>query len=365
MIKKSLIYVFKSACILVTIAMVVVWIYKFYLNDDSTTIEYKLVKDINDIVQPELTINILDPIMNIELQKALNITKDDTLHLKYKDYLNGNETDAKKFKAVDYEQVTPNLFQCLEKIDFIWKRGTYGNQFSCTDFHNCPYVILKNNYSGMLEWHLLKSFGMQINPVNAKEIYQMEFHFNAALENVIHKVKRWFVIFNYPNQFLRRMEGSTLIWNHERNSSNRDIFEIISFEIVKRRNKRNEPCLSDWRDYDDFVIESHMKKVGCRAPYQKPFKNYPKCQTVQDIKSSIFDGHALARDEFDMPCQEMPDISYKHIHHYEEIAENDTKKAKILVQFPQRGKVISQSRAIDGQTLIGNIGGYIGLLLGA
>ena len=122
MIKNLLIYVFKSACIFVTIVMVVVWIYKFYLNDDSTTIEYKLVNDINDIVQPELSINILDPIMNDELQNTLNITKDDTLHLKYKDYLNGNETDAETFKAVDYDQVTPNVFKYLEKIDFFWKR---------------------------------------------------------------------------------------------------------------------------------------------------------------------------------------------------------------------------------------------------
>ena len=365
MIKKSLIYVFKSACILVTIGMVVLWIYKFYLNDDSTTIEYKLVKDINDIVQPELTINILDPIMNDDLQKILNITKDETLHFKYKDYLNGNENDTEKFKAVDYDKVTPNLFKYLEKIDFFWKRGTYGNQFSCTNFHNCPYVILKNNYSGMLEEYLMKSFGIQINPANEKEIVQMELHFNADLENVIHKVKRWFVTFNYPHQFLRRMEGSTLIWNHNRKLSNRDIFEIISFDILKRRNKRHDPCLSDWRYYDDIIIERHMEKVGCRAPYQKPFKNLSHCQTVQDIKRSAFDGHAWAQDQKHMPCQEMPDISFKHIFHYEAIPENETKKAKIWLQFPQRGKVISQSRAIDGQTLIGNIGGYIGLLLGA
>ena len=96
--------------------MVVVWIYIFNLNDDSTTIEYKLVKDINDIVHPDININILDPIINDQLQKALNITKDSTLHLKYKSYLEGNENDTEKFKTVDYHRVTPNLFEYLEKI---------------------------------------------------------------------------------------------------------------------------------------------------------------------------------------------------------------------------------------------------------
>ena len=91
MIKNLLVSLFKSSCIFVTIIMVAVWIYKFHLNDDSTTIEYKLVKDIDDIVYPEISINILDPIMNDKLQKRLNVTKDETLHLKYMDYLKGNE----------------------------------------------------------------------------------------------------------------------------------------------------------------------------------------------------------------------------------------------------------------------------------
>ena len=159
--------------------MVVVWIYIFNLNDDSTTIEYKLVKDINDIVHPDININILDPIMNDQLQKALNITKDSTLHLKYKSYLEGNENDTEKFKTVDYHRVTPNLFEYLEKIDFVWKSNGNENQSSCTDFRNCSYVILKNNYNGMMEWYFMKSFGIQINPVHEKEIAMMSLYFNA------------------------------------------------------------------------------------------------------------------------------------------------------------------------------------------
>ena len=364
MVKDLAIKVFKFSCIFVTVVMVVVWIYKFHLNDDSTTIEYKLVKDINDIVHPDININILEPIMNDELQRIMNITKDDTLYLKYKDYLEGNEKDTGKFKVVDYHQVTPNLFHYLEKIDFVWKAEGKENQSSCTDVHNCPHVILKNNYNGMVEWYFMKSFGIQINPIHGKDVASMTLWFNGDLENVIRKVKRWFVTLSYPNQFLRSLEASTLIWNQKRNKSYRDIFEIISFEILKRRNKKHEPCISNWKSYDDIIVESHMEKVGCRAPYQKLFKNLSICQNVDEMKRSTFNGHALARDKFDVPCQEMPDINYKHLFHYEEIAENGTKKFSIFLQFSQRGKVISQLRAIDGQTLIGNIGGYIGLFFG-
>ena len=36
----------------------------------------------------------------------------------------------------------------------------------------------------------------------------------------------------------------------------------------------------------------------------------------------------------------------------------------LTIQYPQKAKIITQSRAVDGNALIGNIGGYIGLFLG-
>ena len=36
----------------------------------------------------------------------------------------------------------------------------------------------------------------------------------------------------------------------------------------------------------------------------------------------------------------------------------------VSVQYPEQAKIITQSRAVDFNALIGNIGGYIGLFLG-
>ena len=364
MIKNLLIKVFKFSCILSTIIMVGFWIYKYQLNEDSTTIEYKLVNEINDIVHPEFSIGILEPFLNDELQKKLNVSSDDTLDDQYKEFLRGNETYFEKFKDVEYEKVTPNLFKYLEKIDFFWKTGSSHTQLSCTDMQNCSLVKLRNNYNGFIEWHFMKAYGLQINPTNAKDVTQIEFSFNSDLENVISQVEGVFVTFNYPNQYLRSLEGSTLIWNHSGNESNQDIFEVTSFEILRRRNKKMEPCLSQWKLYDELILESHMKKMMCRAPYQKPCNNLKPCNTAFDIKRSIYNGFFDRGKAFDRPCQEMPTITYKHLFHYKPIPENQTKKFRFFLQYPRRGKVITQSKAIDGQTLIGNIGGYIGLLLG-
>ena len=40
------------------------------------------------------------------------------------------------------------------------------------------------------------------------------------------------------------------------------------------------------------------------------------------------------------------------------------KELYIVIGYPREAKIITQSRAVDGNALIGNIGGYIGLFLG-
>ena len=47
--------------------------------------------------------------------------------------------------------------------------------------------------------------------------------------------------------------------------------------------------------------------------------------------------------------------------------DNDPTTEKIFsftIEYPEQVKVITQSQAVDGHSLVGNIGGYIGLFLG-
>ena len=62
----------------------------------------------------------------------------------------------------------------------------------------------------------------------------------------------------------------------------------------------------------------------------------------------------------------MPTVDYKS---YEQLnnfgrGKHKPKKFTIYVFFPLKGKTITQSQEVDVHTLIGNIGGYIGLFLG-
>ena len=63
------------------------------------------------------------------------------------------------------------------------------------------------------------------------------------------------------------------------------------------------------------------------------------------------------------PCQEMPFINYKHditARNYE----NKSNSYMLSFSYPPMTKIITQSQTVDAHSLIGNIGGYIGLFLG-
>ena len=62
-----------------------------------------------------------------------------------------------------------------------------------------------------------------------------------------------------------------------------------------------------------------------------------------------------------LPCQVMPKIefSYGEDHYW-----MNNSYFGIGISYPERVKIIVQSQAVDFHSLIGNVGGYIGLFLG-
>ena len=62
-----------------------------------------------------------------------------------------------------------------------------------------------------------------------------------------------------------------------------------------------------------------------------------------------------------LPCQQMPGIAYDILPRDKVYKEE---LIQIAVGYPEQVKIISQSRAVNIESLIGNIGGYIGLFLG-
>ena len=66
-------------------------------------------------------------------------------------------------------------------------------------------------------------------------------------------------------------------------------FSLQQIDIVKRRNKRNDPCISDDFNFDQLIWDDSLEKIGCKTPYHKTDKNLKICDSKEKIKQARFD----------------------------------------------------------------------------
>ena len=115
---------------------------------------------------------------------------------------------------------------------------------------------------------------------------------------------------HYPNHLFTSRRNVKYMWSiRDSNDGYLSRFLIKSVEMVKRRNKGRRPC-KDWDNYDDSILENHIKKVGCRAPYQKALNGFEICSTNDSMKASSFEINA--DHELIPPCKYMGKILYDY-----------------------------------------------------
>ena len=124
-----------------------------------------------------------------------------------------------------------------------------------------------------------------------------------------------------------------------------------------------------------------LKDVACKPSYIKlrNHPNYPPCGAKEDLDHFYRLVHkAAVRDnQRPPPCREMEKMTFAFdeydwladkwiVDNGDEAKQNATKEVfEILFEFPDATYLeIEQTMAYDTQTLIGNIGAYIGMFLG-
>ena len=172
-----------------------------------------------------------------------------------------------------------------------------------------------------------------------------------------------FVHFNYPKQFLKHADTYQLIWKSKADRNSISIFTITGMEVFRRRNKRKDSCLVDWRHLDDLVLDKHFQTVSCRAPYQRSDK--PLCNTSREIMETMYEVTKVRDLYYPPPCEGMSNMKFK----FNFLPKNSdpffiNKSYPLSITYPKKTRVITQTQSVDAHTLIGNVGGYVGLFLG-
>ena len=154
---KSIIICFKVFCVLAASIMIGYWIYKFDKNEDITSIEYKIIMDLDDVVLPELSLCLREPFLHEPLSE-IGVTKSN-----YDKYLMGDRNSTKDYQNIDYYNVTLNIFDYFVHAGIRFKHKKKQEIGDCYDIRNCSYLKFKINYNGVMKGTFFKCFGVEIN----------------------------------------------------------------------------------------------------------------------------------------------------------------------------------------------------------
>ena len=151
-------------------------------------------------------------------------------------------------------------------------------------------------------------------------------------------------------------------------------FTLQSMEILRRRSKKENSCYKG--NYDRKIMETVIEESGCRPSMWFTNRSEPLCRTKQSFQElyakNIDQLYRLDKKKrYLEPCL---DIQKLQIDFVEEdnppsvkgVSEID-KEGWLILEYVitiTKFKEIKQVRKYSEQSLVGNLGGYIGLCLG-
>ena len=335
----------KLCCFIGLISMVAYWVHKFLIVDrDIGVVDYELHE--TDIDLPTLSICIRNPFLDKKIRSVDSQLNEDS----YLRYLQGN-IDEVKFQDIEYENVSLDLNEYLLALGI-----TYRNR--STIFKEGPKKRIDVIYNGM-NYYFVKCFSHQLDKHERREVYEVIYVFNKTrlfndLSDSVPKKERILLYVYYPNHFLMKVTPDELY----RSSST--FVSIKDIEFIKARNTRRRGCMEQERTYDALVLKKHIEKIGCTAPYHGSYNSFPRCRNKTEMKNYLYDLDKAKKDYYPPACNR---ISKMIISYYAQSSE-DHQLFYAVGYLNEWMKIIHQSKEVDIHSLIGNIGGYVGLFLG-
>ena len=356
--------VFTAICFIGTIMMVGYWVVRYHKNEDVSIVEYQAIDTMEDPTQVELALCTNNPVLDDEIKKIgpeLNSTG-------YIKYLRGEMVGNKTYEMISYENVTFNLFDHFKSVIAIPRNNS--NNTVCSTVQQCPFLSLKNSLNGFsyVSPNIIKCFTIGIDSQASRNIKNIKINFGSTLTPLLTKIGGINVLFSYPEQLLVS-GGYDSIWENPNDTMVWHSFAVRNMEILKQRYKGNNQCEPNWKAFDSLMIEEHIKKTGCRPPYLSNNGKFSLCNTQRKLKDSLFE-RLYQPHRFSPPCQSISRLDGTHDLYPKDDGQTwmtpytQPNWYSLIINYPDKMKVITQAQAVDFQALVGYVGGYVGLFLG-
>ena len=342
-------FTFEIICLIGVALMVGFWFYKYEVEDrDIGVVDYESLGKA-DVELPALSLRFQKPV----LMDVLNNSDPNVNATVYLKFLEGDVYDA-RLAHIDYFNVTLDLNKY-----FLFAMVRLFNESYFRQEEKITTINHETIFNGLMYGSLKKCFAAEIKkkdlPSNIKLI-RYYYNHSQLLKDL---PQGYTVIFNlyYPGQYLLHITNGLTLNSAKRLT--KILLNIADIEYLRRRNTRNKQCMNPSKKFDDMVWKKHITRNGCRAPYDRPYDSFPKCAEKEDIQRSMFDFFVVGSKYYPKACQRISKLTFSLDNFY------GTKgRSAFILVYPDDVKIITQSKEVDIHSLIGNIGGYIGLFLG-
>ena len=359
-------WAFKVICMVSTFILIARGIERYLENDDVTKIQTPTYKDDGIDIFPAISLCFEQKFDDSTFEKfGLNITGEN-----YKKFLIGDYFD-KRMLDIKYEDVTLNISDFMLAYHVTFKNGSaFKNDFDKVR----PDMGWKAPYSSFswVNWgFFVKCFTLKVTDVN---VTLLTWDFDRSIfPNGIRPRYSFSVLFHYPNQILDSLNTITRQWSPKTENENYWMdFNVLGMDVFHRRYIPNEDnCIQDWKNYDNLMVEKHISAIGCKAPYQKTIRDWPVCDSQDKMKKTLLP----IKTGYIPPCRTIEMIDYQFepetdaatfgMTDLEVGGKNWTQWFSITYMFISDKFTVSiNKKKMDFESLVGYIGGYVGLFAG-
>ena len=342
---------FTVVCTIVVAFMIGYWFYKYEIEDkDVGVVDYAQLSDEEDIEFPAISLCLVEPFLD---EKFIGTGLNDFMYL-YVQYLEGELYNV-SFEQIDYDNVTIDLTQYFRAATIKWRNGTWRNGgMNLNDLNSFHHHKVFSGFYGQL---FFKCFMI---------IYAGEDQRQIKVLTMLYDLKKleedWqgglgprmaVISAHYPGQFFLENEFTDMYLDEKQYA----VIRFNEYEILKRRNSRQRKCLDVTTAYDKIMVEEFVFDKGCRAPYLEGDASHPLCNTTKKIQDGKITTNQHQQMKVLKACQRTTKITTN-------IEMFPSNGLLLDITFPHEVRVITQSKDVDIHSLIGNIGGYLGLFLG-
>ena len=341
-------YFFNVACFLTAFGMTAYWVFKYWKDEDLCQVDFKPFEEAPNGKYLTFSLCFSNVFVNQKL-KNYSLTKQSYIEiLKGHQSYNGSE-------KIDFNDLTIDLasFYLGDQIKFRNDKTILNGSFPM--FLN---ALPRVTFSGFFESRFFKCFGLEMKYSHV-DYAVFKFNKSAMLEEV-GQDSDVFITPHLPNKLLMFKNDGKMWQNLDAKKESLLLLAMNHVEILKRRNKRTCPCHPDNVNFDLTLIDQHIEKVGCKAPYHYGRNDLKVCESKEKLKEFYDD--PMTDLKLQVACTSAETIILELQEQKGNI--NGTDLLNIWIYYPDRFKEIKMVQAVDIHSAIGNSGGYIGLFLG-